>query len=63
MPEEIVLDGFDQQRRFQQVDYLGKKVIVETKDEGKGVIVQLLSSDPHDFLDKHFSPGTEIFLH
>lgn len=60
MPENTVLEGFDQQRNFKYKNYMGKKVIVETQESGKGVIVQLLSTDPNDFLNQNLYPGKEI---
>lgn len=60
MPEETVLEGIDQQRQYRYQHYMGKDVMVEPKENGKGVIVQLLSTDPSDFLNEHFFPGKEI---
>jgi hypothetical protein len=60
MPEEAILDGYDQKRDYRYKNYLGKNVIVESRENGKGVIVQLLSTNPNDFLDSTFLPGNEI---
>ncbi|MEL7564299.1 MAG: YlzJ-like family protein [Dehalobacterium sp.] len=60
MQEDTVLVGIDQQRDYQYKQYLGKNVIVESQDNGKEVIVQLLSTDPNDFLNQFLSPGKEL---
>ena len=60
MPEETVLEGIDQLPRCQYKHYMGKDVMVEPRENGKGIIVQLLSTDPNDFMNQLFSPGKEI---
>ena len=45
MPEETILEGFDQKRDFRYKQYKGKNLIIESKENGKGVIIQLLSTD------------------
>lgn len=60
MPEEIVLDGVDKTRTLQKCSYLGKNIIVEKDENNRRVIVQLLSTDPFDYLKKELSPGNEI---
>lgn len=60
IPEDTVLEGIDQQRDYQYKHYMGKDVIVESQENGKGIIVQLLSTDPNDFLNQLLSPGKEI---
>ena len=62
MPEEAILEGWDQERDYRCKNYQGKDVIIETKEDGKGVIVQLISTNPNDFLDQQFAPGKEIVL-
>lgn len=62
MPEDAVLEGFDQKRDYRYQQYMGKGVIVESQENGKGVIVQLLSTDPNDYLSRLYAPGTEIML-
>jgi len=60
MQEDTVLDGIDQQREFQYKHYMGRNIIVESQENGKEVIVQLLSTDPNDFLNQFLSPGKEL---
>lgn len=60
MPEEAILNGIDEKRDYQLKQYRGKDIIVESKKDSKGIIVQLLSTDPADYLDTAYSPGNEI---
>jgi len=62
MPEETILEGLDKPKTLQRMTYLGKDVIVEKGESGKGTIVQLISTDPRDFLREEFRPGLEIEL-
>lgn len=60
VPDERVFDGIDKARNFQEVQYLGRNLLVESSTSGKGVIVQVLSTNPEDFLQQELLPGTEI---
>lgn len=42
----------------QFVSYQGKLLYVEEIDKGSYELLQLLSTDPQDFLNKGYSPGT-----
>lgn len=44
---------------YAYVHYQGKMVCVDEQD-GKHTLVQLLSTNPQDFMDASFSPGTAI---
>lgn len=44
----------------QVVSYNGKSMYCEKKTDGTYEILQLLSTDPQDFLNQQFSPGTII---
>lgn len=41
----------------QFVDYQGKKLCVEPQEDGRYKLIQLLSTNPQDYLDPAFSPG------
>lgn len=43
-----------------EMEYKGRKVLVEKLDFDKKRIVQLISSDPQDYLLAEFQPGTTI---
>lgn len=43
-----------------EIDYKGRKVLVEAVDVNKQKIVQLISTDPQDYLLEDFQPGTII---
>ncbi|MUK89857.1 hypothetical protein GMD78_15920 [Ornithinibacillus sp. L9] len=40
------------------VSYNGKQVYVERNNDGTYQVLQLLSTDPQDFLDSTYAPGT-----
>ncbi|GIO26209.1 YlzJ-like family protein [Ornithinibacillus bavariensis] len=42
------------------VNYEGKTVFVEKNTNGEYQLVQLLSTDPQDYLNEKFTPGTII---
>ncbi len=46
-------------RNLQYIDYQGRKVFID-ETEGKATVVQLVSTNPHDYIDPTFSPGNEI---
>ncbi len=63
IPEEIIFGNLNQDevksgRRTR--DYLGKRVQTIPYREGEDRIIALISSNPQDFLDLRFSPGTII---
>lgn len=43
---------------YQYVNYQGKLLFVEEVDKGSYELLQLLSTDPQDYLNKTYSPGT-----
>lgn len=57
MPEEMILEGYDQKREYQVKKFMGRDFIVESGENNQDVIVQLLSTDPNDFLKQSFGPG------
>lgn len=60
MPEETVLEGYDRPRHYQQIFSDGRKLIVERGEDGIAKVVQLLSSNPQDFLMPEFFPGSKL---
>lgn len=44
--------------KYQFVSYQGKLMRVEEVDKGSYELLQLLSTDPQDFLNTNYSPGT-----
>lgn len=60
MQEDAILEGIDQLSANQYKQYQGKDIIYRSNENGKDVIVQLLSTNPNDFLDQSLEPGKEI---
>lgn len=63
VPPEVIFAENTEFRHYEEIAYLGKKLLVQPKDERTYQIVQLISSEPNDFLATEFSPGTIITLH
>lgn len=40
------------------VSYQGKELYVEQTGDGNYQLLQLLSTDPHDFMNSNYNPGT-----
>lgn len=51
----------EDQSNYEYVNVDGKTVCVD-EQEGKHTIVQLLSTNPHDYMSTSFQPGEEIKL-
>lgn len=42
------------------VTFQGKQMYVEEQENGSYQLLQLLSTDPNDFMDQNYVPGTSI---
>ncbi|MDP3487142.1 MAG: YlzJ-like family protein [Bacillota bacterium] len=62
VPEEIVFQSKEEICASQEIVYNGKRVLVQPIDFKSFKIVQLISSDPSDFLLTDFQPGSIITL-
>ena len=62
MQLELVLAGLDQMDHSsdRKVTIKGVPAIVRKNSTGKEEIVQLLSTNPYDFLREDLAPGTQI---
>jgi hypothetical protein len=58
---DIFPENSNDYSKRQCVSYQGKLLFVEEVDKGSYELLQLLSTDPQDFLDKKYSPGN-IFM-
>lgn len=50
----------DTQAARQDISYGGKMVYTEQKNDGSYEVLKLLSTDPNDFLDQNFAPGSML---
>lgn len=50
----------EKQLAREYVSYAGKTLYVEKTTDGSYELLQLLSTDPQDYLNSQFSPGTII---
>lgn len=47
----------NERKKRKVVSFQGKSVYAEELDDGSWKLLQLLSTDPQDFLDENLSPG------
>ena len=61
-PPEVVFDESDEEspNTYQEISYDNRQFIVEPAEDNRMRIVQLLSSDPLDFMNAGYQPGTLI---
>lgn len=52
-------DGVARVRR-EEIQWRGRRLEVEARPDGSVIISRLISSDPTDFLDAGFQPGTVL---
>jgi len=60
LPEEVVLEGMDQQRNWIETEFEGIKMQVEPLSFGEARVVRIYSTDPRDFLNPRIQPGAVI---
>ena len=60
IPEEVVFEGFNEERNYELLTYGERQVLVKKTPDGHNEIVRLFSSNPHDFMDDRFAPGALI---
>jgi len=60
IPTEIIFEGADKMKSARYINYQGKNIFVTEGADGKFSVVSLLSSDPSDFLDARFAPGSVV---
>jgi hypothetical protein len=63
IPYEVIFEKKD----YSSTNYIelklgNKTLLVEKLSEGKYLIHSMLSTNPHDYLNKSYSPGSVIFL-
>lgn len=60
IPTELIFEGADQMKAPRSLNYQGKKILAREGADGKFSLISLLSSDPADFLDSRFTPGSVV---
>lgn len=46
--------------KYEMVTYQNRQVFIEKMESGEKQIIQLLSTDPNDYLNESFTPGRII---
>lgn len=62
IPEDLIFAALPEEKKEKErkmISYLGRQVMVESHQKGARII-GLVSSNPMDFTDARFSPGTII---
>lgn len=62
IPEEIVFQSNEEISASQEIIYNGKRILVQPIDFKSFRIVQLISSDPSDYLLTDFQPGSVVTM-
>jgi hypothetical protein len=57
IPEEAVLQGLEDLKASEEIYYRGRRLLVQPLSFRQVRIVQLISSDPTDYLDMELTPG------
>ncbi|AZR72429.1 hypothetical protein BBF96_02875 [Anoxybacter fermentans] len=62
IPSEIIFDEWDGEElnNYQEITFENRRFIVEPLEKNQAKIVQLLSSNPYDFLNRRYQPGSII---
>ncbi len=60
IPEDLVFAGIENVKSGREVMYCGRRLLVSPMPEGKMCIMRVISSNPRDFMDPRFQPGTVI---
>ena len=63
VPPELVWEGIEREpKKLQQIQWHNAQVLIEPIDFGRGRVVQVLSTEPNDFLRPDLAPGAIINL-
>lgn len=60
VPEEAIFAEKSLPVMYEEIDYLGQKVLVEKISENQFSVVRLLSTQPANYLRSDLQPGTII---
>jgi len=61
MPLELVYEGYNEfNPKYEEIEHQGVKMMIEPFSPYKGRVVRLMSSNPQDYLNPSYSPGSII---
>lgn len=60
IPEEMVLQGLEDVRACQEICHKGRTLMIQPLGFREMQVVQLVSTDPADYLDPELQPGSII---
>jgi len=58
IPLELVLEGIDKTYDYKEIEINGVKLLVEPLDINRSRIVRIMSTNPQDYLNPEFAPGS-----
>jgi hypothetical protein len=62
VPDELLLDGFHAERRFITIFRGGLLMEVEPVEAPYARLLRIFSTDPQDYLDPRWQPGSTVSL-
>lgn len=62
VPVEALTQSPEEERRFTEIPFGDAVILAEVTPEGNCKVVRLISSNPDDFLNPDFQPGSEIMM-
>ncbi len=60
MPLELVFGEQESSTPYEEIEYAGTKLMVERLSPTEGKVVRIISSNPADFLNPQYQPGTRL---
>ena len=62
VPGEEIFAEEESELEFKEIEVAGTKLLLRLTGERKGKIAKVISSNPQDYLDSPYQPGTEVEL-
>ena len=62
VPGEKIFTEEESELEFKEVEIAGTRLLLRLTSEGKGKIARVISSNPQEYLDSPYQPGTEVEL-
>jgi hypothetical protein len=60
IPESVIFAQEADSISLKIIDYQGRKMVVRDQNQGQYEVISLMSTDPADYMNKGFAPGSLI---